>query len=105
MTTTNKTNLMHQIGKRLRIRPEVVKVIIQEFIDSIIAEMAKGNEVQIRDFGVFYVRRWEARACRNPQTGGTIDKPAKMDAKFYPGLLLKQKVQALLHQNLTLSTT
>jgi DNA-binding protein HU-beta len=44
-------------------------------------------------FGTFRVIKRKARVGRNPQTGETIQIPAKKVPKFVPGKNLKNKVK------------
>ncbi len=43
-------------------------------------------------FDTFGVSQRKARAGRNPQTGATLQIPAKKVPKFVPGKSLRQKV-------------
>ncbi|GAG22770.1 unnamed protein product, partial [marine sediment metagenome] len=71
----------------------VAKATIQAFLDEVVNELAKGNRLEFRDFGVFSIIKNGPRVARNPQTGEKIPIPAKKRVKFKPGRIMKQKVQ------------
>jgi integration host factor subunit beta len=55
---------------------KIVNIIIARIVDG----MARGDRVELRGFGTFSVRFWEAREGRNPRTG----EPVKIDRKAFP---------------------
>jgi integration host factor subunit beta len=50
------------------------------------------ERVEIRDFASFVVRKYEARAGRNPRTGEAIDVLAKRRPYFSAGKELSERV-------------
>jgi len=69
------------------------KAIINSFLDEIISELAKGNRLEFRDFGVFETAMRAARVAQNPKTLEQVHVPAKRVAKFKMGRLMKQKLK------------
>ena len=57
--------------------------------------MLEEGRVELRDFGVFQVKRRKARKARNPRTGHQVDVPEKLVVTFKPGKLMEAKVQEL----------
>ena len=55
------------------------------FIAAVEEALKKGEEVAFLGFGKFKVVERKARTCINPQTGKTMDVPAKKAVKFTPG--------------------
>ncbi|OIP69452.1 MAG: hypothetical protein AUK43_12605 [Oscillatoriales cyanobacterium CG2_30_40_61] len=49
-----------------------IKLVVQGLIDFIEMELRAGNEVKIRDFGVFYPKELGERKSRNLGIGETI---------------------------------
>ena len=64
MSTTRKQTLIDRIAQNTHVKTVVVKVIIQNFFDEINAELAKGNRIEFRDFGVFEVRETAPRIAQ-----------------------------------------
>jgi|TARA_Y100000310_G_scaffold175908_1_gene176021 integration host factor subunit beta len=61
-------------------------------LDEIIKAIAKGENVQIRDFGSFKSRQLKARIGRNPKDGSRIEIPAKQSVQWKISKELFQKL-------------
>jgi len=70
----------------------LVKATVQNFLDEVISELAKGNRLEFRDFGVFEVREQAPRTAQNPKTLERIEVPAKQRVKFKMGQIMKEKL-------------
>jgi integration host factor subunit beta len=92
MSTIIKKDLIDRIGKGTNTKRVVIKPIIQNFLDEIISELAKGNRLEFRDFGIFESRECAPRTAQNPKTLERIHVPAKRTVKFKMGRLMKQKL-------------
>ena len=53
MATITKKELVARIAERTGQTKVVTKEIVQRFLDEIIAELAAGNRLEFREFGVF----------------------------------------------------
>ena len=51
--------------------------------------------IELRNFGVFEVRRRKPRKGRNPKTGEAVKVPAKCVVFFKPGKEMEAKVAAI----------
>ena len=96
MPTITKKQLAEQIAASTKTKQTIVKPIIQEFLDSIITELAKDNRIEFRDFGVFETKTRKARKAQNPKTLEPVQVPAKRTVKFKAGRLMKQKLNGQL---------
>jgi nucleoid DNA-binding protein len=67
--------------------------IVAEVFDVIKERLYQEEKVSIAGFGHFDIRKKAARTGRNPQTGGTVDIPAKNAPYFKPSKELKEYVQ------------
>ena len=90
--TTTKKELVNRIADRTGHTKVVVKEVLQSFLDEIIAELAQGNRLEFREFGVFEVKERRARRAQNPRTLEKVDVPAKRVVKFKVGRLMRQRV-------------
>jgi nucleoid DNA-binding protein len=88
-----KKDIAIQIADETGIKQIVVKKVIQRYLDRIIDILAKGETIELRNFGVFMVKSRKARTGRNPRTGETVPVPPKKVVTFKPGLVMKQKVK------------
>ncbi|MFQ5835094.1 MAG: HU family DNA-binding protein, partial [bacterium] len=68
---------------------EAVDAIISAITDSLV----RGEKVTLVGFGTFRGVERKARRGVNPQTGKTIQIPAKKVPKFRPGKELREKVK------------
>jgi len=92
MSTTTKKDLIDRIAESNQVKNTIVKAIVQNFLDEINAELAKGNRLEFRDFGVLEVKERASRKAQNPKTLEPINVPAKRSVKFKTGRLLKEKL-------------
>ncbi len=90
--TITKKELVNRIADLTGQTKVVVKDILQTFLDEIIAELAQGNRLEFREFGVFEVRERAARRAQNPRTLEKVEVPAKRIVKFKVGRLMRQRV-------------
>ncbi len=90
--TTTKKELVSRIADQTGQTKVVVKEVLQAFLDEIIRELALGNRLEFREFGVFEVKERRARRAQNPRTLEKVEVPAKRVVKFKIGRLMRMKV-------------
>jgi len=88
-----KRELVIEIADRKGYTQNEVSEIVQAVLDVISESLAKGKRLEIRNFGVFEVKRRDARRGRNPRTGAEVPIPEKRVATFKPGKALKELVE------------
>ncbi|MBM4020230.1 MAG: integration host factor subunit beta [Planctomycetes bacterium] len=96
MATLTKKELTDRIADAMKQRRALVRDIVQRFFAELTAELARGNRVEFRDFGVFETRLRKARTAQNPRTLQRVPVPVKCAVKFKAGRLMKQTVQKAL---------
>jgi integration host factor subunit beta len=92
MSTITKKELIDRIAENTQAKRVVVKRIVQSFLNEIINELAEGNRLEFRDFGVLETRTRAARVAQNPKTLQRVQVPVKRTVKFKMGRLMKQKL-------------
>ncbi len=92
MVTITKKELVNRIADRTGQTKVVTKEVIQMFLDEIINELAQGNRLEFRDFGVFEVKFRRARRAQNPRTLEKVNVPPKKVVKFKVGRVMREKV-------------
>lgn len=90
--TITKKELVNRIAEETGQTKVVVKSVLQRFLDEIIEELAQGNRLEFREFGVFEVRMRAARQAQNPRTLEKVTVPAKRVVKFKVGRQMRQRV-------------
>ena len=88
-----KRELVIQVADKLGMTQHEVATVIQNMFDTVTDTLVEGNRLEIRNFGVFEVKKRDARVGRNPRTGDKVPIPQKSVAFFKPGKVLKQMVQ------------
>ncbi len=92
MRTVTKKELIDRIADKTGNKRVVVKRVIQGFLDEIIEELADGNRLEFRDFGVFESKIRAARRAQNPKTLEQVDVPEKRTVKFKVGRIMKERL-------------
>jgi len=92
MSTVTKKELIDRITESTQAKRTLIRATVQDFLGEIISELAKGNRLEFRDFGVFESRERAPRTAQNPKTLERIHVPAKRTVKFKAGRLMKQKL-------------
>ncbi len=88
----NKSELIEQLalktGVSLHQSEEIVTLVINKMRET----MAHGGRIEIRGFGSFVVKSYEAYQGRNPKTGEAISVPPKKLPFFKVGKELKERI-------------
>jgi len=92
MSTITKKELTDRLAQSTQVKTVAIKAIVQNLLDEIIAELAKGNRLEFRGFGVFEPREHAQRMALNPKTFERIHVPAKRIVRFKAGRVMKQKL-------------
>jgi len=80
-----------------------VQLIVQKTLDCISEAIGSGNSVELRNFGVFSVKRRMSRMGRNPkQPTQQVTIPERMVVRFKPGKDLKQALEKLVPTTATI---
>jgi nucleoid DNA-binding protein len=69
--------------------------IVQWVFDGIVETLASEGRIELRNFGVFEVKRRKPRTARNPHTGESVAVPARLVVTFKPGRAMEERVRAL----------
>ena len=88
----NKSELVAAVAAHTGESQAAVARVIDGMFDTIGAEIKKGNKVTIPGYLSVDKGHRAARTGRNPQTGQTIQIPAKTVAKFKAGSELNSKL-------------
>jgi len=96
MATVTKKQLTDRIADATGKKQVVVKEVVQQFLDAVVDELAKGNRLEFRSFGVFEVRKRPPHMAQNPRTLERVEVPARRVVKFKAGRLMSERVQKAL---------
>ena len=90
--TVTKANLAQHLIESLEIGKAEADLLVNTFLESIIASLQAGEGVELRGFGSFRLRDRQPRLGRNPRSGESIHVPAKRVAYFKLGKELRNKL-------------
>jgi DNA-binding protein HU-beta/integration host factor subunit beta len=88
-----KRELVIQVSEKLGFTQNEVSSVVQATLDGIVDCLVQGQRLEIRNFGVFEVKKRDARMGRNPRTGAEVPIAEKRVPAFKPGKALKEWVQ------------
>ena len=88
----NKQELIAAVAEQTGLARNDAAKAIESLLDTIIAQLKKGDEVRMVGFGNFSVSRRKASTGRNPRTGEPMNIKATSQPKFRPGKVLKDSV-------------
>ena len=93
--TITKIDLVQRVADMSGKEPVEVRATVQAVLDAISEYLVEGRRIELRNFGVFAVRKLKARIGRNPNKPKQIVKiPAMPKPVFKAGKILKQRVIA-----------
>src|SRR5690349_868242 len=96
MQNLTKRDLVMHISNKLGIVQQTVLKILQEMLDHLTDSLAEGQNVELRNFGVFQIKMRGRRIGRNPNDpkNDVVIAPRAV-VKFKPGKEMKARVAKL----------
>jgi DNA-binding protein HU-beta len=93
--TIGKGDMIEEITKATSLPKKEVEKVVNGLINVVTESLQNGVEVNITGFGKFSLSKRQARTGRNPQTGKSINIPARLTPIFKIGGTLKKAVTKL----------
>jgi len=94
--TLTKRDLVVRISEETGLIQQQVLDVIQRTLDYVAEALAKGEKVELRNFGVFEVKVRKARIGRNPNAPeNDVPIPQRSVVKFKPGKEMRAEVLKL----------
>ncbi len=88
----SKQELVNFIADKAGLSKKDAEAALAGFVDGVKSSLKSGDSVTLVGFGTFSVSHRNARTGRNPQTGATINIPARKAPVFKAGKALKEAV-------------
>lgn len=85
MRTITKRDLTERIAEKTGLSRTQVRQVLGEFLEEITRELATGNRIEFRGFGVFDTKVKAARVAQNPRTLEPVEVPEHRSVRFKPG--------------------
>lgn len=90
-----KKEIVKTISDEIGLTQLKTKEIVQKTFDAIVETLVEERRIELRNFGVFEVKKRAARKARNPRTGDRVDVPEKYVVTFKPGKEMEEKVRQI----------
>jgi nucleoid DNA-binding protein len=90
-----KKDLAKAIAEEMALTQTQVMEIVQRVLDGITQTLVREGRIELRNFGVFEVKKRRPRQARNPRTGEKVDVPEKVVVTFKAGRKMEQRVGQL----------
>ena len=90
-----KKEIVRTISEEIGLTQLKTKEIVQKTFDAIVETLVEDGRIELRNFGVFEVKRRAPRKARNPRTGDKVYVPEKFVVTFKPGKEMEQRVREL----------
>jgi nucleoid DNA-binding protein len=88
-----KKEIVRSISEKLNMTQLKTKDIVQNVFDCIADTLVEEGRIELRNFGVFEVRKRAARKARNPKTGDEVMVQEKLVVVFKSGKALEDSLQ------------
>jgi nucleoid DNA-binding protein len=93
-----KKEIVKTISEEIGLTQLKTKEIVQKTFDAIVETLVEERRIELRNFGVFEVKKRAARKARNPRTGDKVFVPEKYVVTFKPGKEMEERVRELERQ-------
>jgi nucleoid DNA-binding protein len=90
-----KKEIVKAISDEIGLTQLKTKEIVQKTFDAIVETLVADRRIELRNFGVFEVKKRAARKARNPRTGERVDVAEKFVVTFKPGKEMEERVRQL----------
>jgi integration host factor subunit beta len=97
-SVVTKKDIVKAISEQIGMTQLKTKEIVQQTFDAIIDTLVRERRIELRNFGVFEVKKRAARKARNPRTGERVDVAEKYVVTFKPGKEMEERVRLLEQQ-------
>lgn len=95
LSVVTKKEIVKAISEELGLTQLKTKEIVQKTFDAIVETLVRDGRIELRNFGVFEVKKRAARKARNPRTGDKVFVAEKYVVTFKPGKDMEEKVRLL----------
>lgn len=90
-----KKEIVKAISQDVGLPKSKTREIVQKTFDAIIDALVSEGRIELRNFGIFEVKRRASRPGRNPRTGAEIVVPERFVVSFKPGKEMEDRVKRL----------
>lgn len=85
-----KSDIVNELSKSVNLSQKKSAEIVDFIFEKMRGSILKGERIEVRGFGTFFVKSYKPRKGRNPKTGILVDVPPKRLPFFKMGKELKK---------------
>lgn len=90
MKSMTKADIVDRISSATGMTKVETDAVVDGFLKTVGEALADGERIELRDFGVFAVKKRRPRAARNPRTG----EPVELEERYVPTFKVSRKLRA-----------
>lgn len=90
-----KADIVEEISKKVKMRNNDIQTVIEEFMKVINRSLIKGNNVYLRGFGTFYLKKRAQKVGRNVKYNKPIIIPEHYIVAFKVSKHVSEKVKKI----------
>lgn len=89
-----KKDIVKSIAEQIGLPRLRTKDLVQTTFDALVETLVRDGRVELRNFGVFQIKRREPRMARNPRTGEKVPVEARNVVIFKAGKEMEARVRS-----------
>ena len=89
-----KSELIDEVSVRASLPRKRAEDVVNAFFDTMKEALLEDQRIEVRGFGSFSIREYDARVGRNPRTGEQVDVDEKKSVHFKVGKELRDRVSS-----------
>ncbi|MFP4597377.1 MAG: HU family DNA-binding protein [Persicimonas sp.] len=94
-----KSELIEVVAERIDIPKNRAYDVVNAIFDAMKGSLLEEDRIELRGFGSFSIREYDARVGRNPRTGEEVFVDSKKSVHFKVGKELRERVDVLNEYN------
>jgi integration host factor subunit beta len=87
-----KSELIELLARKANLTKKKAEELVNTIFDAFFMAMVKGDRIEIRGFGSWFVKNYKSYVGRNPKTGADVFVPEKKLPFFKVGKELKKRI-------------
>ena len=91
-----KADIVDVIASGTGLTKVETEAVVDGFIQTVIASLRDGKNIEIRGFGSFKVKKRKGRVARNPRTGEQV----QVDEHYVPIFKVSKDLKTIVNENL-----
>lgn len=88
----NRSDLVDHLAQAAHLSVRRAERVVGLLLETMADALARGDRIEVRNFGIFVTKAYRARDGRNPRTGERVHVPAKRLPAFKAGKQLRESI-------------